>query len=84
MRFPYEITVYEAPRRWGFRALGGPVRPEAILTLEASEDGTCVTSRLSVPGLLGWLLISSMWRQQEKNYRALKQLLESGPPDVSG
>jgi uncharacterized protein YndB with AHSA1/START domain len=78
VRFPYEITVYEAPGRWGFRALGGPVRPEAVLALEVRDDGTCVTSRLTVPGLLGWLVIGAMLRQQRKNYRTLKQLLETG------
>jgi len=77
VRFPYEITVYEAPRLWGFRALGGPVRPQAVLTLEAESDGTRVTSRLTVPGLLGWLVIGPMLQQQRKNYQTLKRLLET-------
>jgi len=77
VRFPYEITVYEAPRRWGFRALGGPVRPQALLTLEAESDGTRVTSRLTVPGLLGGLVIGPMLQQQLKNYQTLKRLLET-------
>jgi uncharacterized protein YndB with AHSA1/START domain len=55
-RFPYEITVFAPPRRWGFRALDGPVQPSAVLTFEPIENGTRVSSELTVPGALGWIL----------------------------
>jgi|SRR6185369_15066060 len=79
IRFPYEITVYEPPARWGFRAIGGPIRPEAVIELHADNEGTRVESKLTVRGALGWLVIGSMVRQQQRNYAELKRLLEAAP-----
>ncbi len=76
-RFPWEITVYDPPRRWGFRALGGPVRPQALLELEPDAEGTRVTNTLTIPGPLGWLAIGPLHRQQQIDHRVLKQRLES-------
>ena len=75
-RFPWEITAFEPSRRWGFRALGGPMRPQALLDFESDAHGTQVTSTLTVAGVLGWLAIGPLYRQQLKNYLALKKLLE--------
>jgi uncharacterized protein YndB with AHSA1/START domain len=76
-RFPYEITVYDPPRAWGFRALAGPVRPAAHLTFSPHDDGTQVESELNIPGFFGFLLGRAMLAQQQRNYARLKQLLET-------
>jgi uncharacterized protein YndB with AHSA1/START domain len=78
VRFPYEITRFEPPRTWGFRALDGPIRPSAVLSFRTSGSGTTVTSQLTIPGVAGWLLGPVMLRQQKRNYRQLKALLETG------
>lgn len=77
-KFPYEITHFEPPEVWGFRAVGGPIRPSAVLYFESAPLGTMVTSDLTVPGPAGWLLGPIMLRQQRRNYRTLKTLLEAG------
>ena len=78
IRFPYEIVVYEPPRRWGFRALGGPIRPEVALQFTSENGGTRVQSTMTIPGVLGWLAGRALLSQQRQNYIRLKQLLESG------
>jgi len=77
VRFPYEITVYDPPRAWGFRALAGPIRPSAVLTLSSHNDGTVIESDLTIPGPLGFLLGWAMLAQQKRNYIRLKELLET-------
>jgi hypothetical protein len=77
-RFPYEITVYDPPSRWGFRALTGPVRPAALLTFSSRGESTIIESELAIPGPLGFLLGSAMLAQQQRNYQRLKELLELG------
>jgi uncharacterized protein YndB with AHSA1/START domain len=77
-RFPYEITVYDPPNAWGFRALAGPVRPAAVLTLSSCDNGTHVESELTIPGPLGLLLGRAMLAQQQGNYLRLKELIEMG------
>jgi len=77
-RFPYEITRFEPPQAWGFRALDGPIRPSAVLHFKSTPSGTLVTSHLTVPGVAGWLLGPLMLRQQRRNYQCLKTLLETG------
>jgi len=84
VRFPWEITVYEPWRRWGFRALGGPIRPQAVVDLVPEGDGTRINSTLTIPGPLGWLAIAPLFRQQKKNYHALKQWLETAAASPSG
>jgi uncharacterized protein YndB with AHSA1/START domain len=78
VRFPYEMTHFEPPRTWGFRALEGPIRPSAVLSFRATGLGTTVSSRLTIPGLAGRLLGPLMLRQQRRNYQRLKTLLEAG------
>jgi uncharacterized protein YndB with AHSA1/START domain len=78
MRFPYEITHFDPPHTWGFRALEGPIRPSAVLSFRATGLATAITSELTMPGVAGWLLGRIMLRQQKSNYRQLKALLEAG------
>ena len=83
VRFPYEITAYEPPGRWGFRALNGPVRPAAVLSFIAEGEGTRIESELTVPGLIGRLVGRVLLAQQRRNYARLKQLLEGNElPDA--
>ncbi|HEX5226456.1 MAG TPA: SRPBCC family protein [Bryobacteraceae bacterium] len=77
MEFPYEITHFEPPHRWGFRALRGPIRPAAVLTFRANGSGTMVRSEFQIPGLPGWLLGPILLRQQKRNYQELKSLLKA-------
>ena len=66
------------PSKWGFRALGGPIRPEALLVFTSLDDATTeITSELTIPGILGALLIGPLLAQQKKNYLKLKHLLET-------
>jgi uncharacterized protein YndB with AHSA1/START domain len=76
-RFPYEISVYEPERRWGFRALEGAIRPAAVLSFNRERDGTRIDSELTIPGVLGFIVGPVMLRQQRRNYVRLKALLES-------
>ena len=77
-KFPYEITHYEPPHRWGFRAIAGPIRPSAVLSFRITGSGTTITSQLRIPGPAGWLFGPMLLRQQRRNYQQLKMLLESG------
>ena len=78
VRFPYEITVYNPPSTWGFRALEGPIRPAAVLSFNSQNGKTLITSELTVPGLLGSFFGRLLVSQQRRNYTQLKALLESG------
>ena len=77
-RFPYEITHFEPPHKWGFRVLEGPIRPTATLSFRATGPGTTITSELIIPGFLGSLLGPTLLRQQKRNYLKLKALIEAG------
>ena len=78
VRFDYEITDFERPNQWGFRALNGPVRPSAVLSFRTEGAGTRISSKMTIPGFQGWLVGGMMLRQQKRNYKQLKKLLESG------
>ena len=78
-----EITELDAPRRWAARAVGGPVRPSATVTVEPIGDGarSRVTFGLDFAGHgLGVPLLPMVRRQAERqapvSYRTLKQLME--------
>ncbi len=77
VRFPYEITVYDPPSGWGFRALEGPVRPSATVSLTSQNTGTLLKSDLTVNGLMGIFVGRALFAQQKKNYTRLKELLET-------
>jgi uncharacterized protein YndB with AHSA1/START domain len=78
IKFPYEITRFEPPKVWGFRALAGPIRPSAVLFFKSTKSRTIITSHLTIPAPAGWLLGPWMLLQQKRNYRTLKALLEAG------
>lgn len=43
----YEVTAYEPGRRFAFRTIAGPVRPDGEFRLEPDGDGTALTFQLS-------------------------------------
>jgi uncharacterized protein YndB with AHSA1/START domain len=78
-----EVTEASAPRRWAARAVDGPVRPNATVTVEPLGDGagSRVTFTLDFEGHgIGRPLLPLVRRQAERaapvSYRALKALLE--------
>ena len=80
-----EITEQDPPHRWAARAVAGPIRPGAAITVEPIGDGSRsrVTFELdfSAHGI-GVPLLPLVRRQAAKaapvSYRRLKQLLEAG------
>jgi uncharacterized protein YndB with AHSA1/START domain len=80
-----EITEASAPRRWAARAVDGPVRPNATVTVEPLGDGagSRVTFSLDFEGHgIGRPLLPMIRRQAVKqaprSYRKLKERLEGG------
>jgi uncharacterized protein YndB with AHSA1/START domain len=80
-----EITEASAPRRWAARAVDGPVRPNATVTVEPLGDGagSRVTFALDFEGHgIGRPLLPMIRRQAVKqaprSYRKLKERLEAG------
>jgi uncharacterized protein YndB with AHSA1/START domain len=78
-----EITEASAPRRWAARAVDGPVRPNATVTVEPLGDGagSRVTFSLDFEGHgIGRPLLPMIRRQAVKqaprSYRKLKERLE--------
>jgi uncharacterized protein YndB with AHSA1/START domain len=85
-----EVTEASAPRRWAARAVDGPVRPNATVTVEPLGDGarSRVTFTLDFEGHgIGRPLLPLVRRQAGRaapvSYRALKELLERGD-DLKG
>ena len=80
-----EVTESSAPRCWAARAVGGPVRPNATVTVEPLGDGagSRVSFSLDFEGHgIGRPLLPVVRRQAQRaapvSYRTLKQLLERG------
>jgi len=78
-----EITRNDPPHRWAARAVDGPIRPHATITVEpiGGGAGSRVTFTLDFEGRgLGVPLLPVVRRQAEKaaptSYANLKQLLE--------
>ena len=78
-----EITEIAAPRVWAVRAVEGPIRAHARITVEPLRDGAAsrVTFALDFDGPgIGKLLVPQIRRMTEKqaprSYRNLKQRLE--------
>jgi uncharacterized protein YndB with AHSA1/START domain len=78
-----EITRNEPPHSWAVRAVDGPIRPHATITVEpiSGGAGSRVTFTLDFEGHgLGVPLVPVVRRQAEKaaptSYQNLKQLLE--------
>ena len=80
-----EVTDLRPPRRWAVRAVDGPIRPSATVTVEPLDGGTRsrVTFTLELEGHgIGRALLPAVRRQAERgapvSYRRLKELLEGG------
>jgi uncharacterized protein YndB with AHSA1/START domain len=80
-----EVTEAAAPRRWAVRAVDGPVRPNATVTVDPLGDGagSRVTFSLDFEGHgIGRPLLPVVRRQARRgapaSYRRLKDLLERG------
>lgn len=78
----FEITDYDPPRAYGFRAIAGPVQPVGSYTLTEAGAGTSVTFRLSAElGRLKQMAMGSMvQRTMDAEVAALdkaKAVLES-------
>jgi uncharacterized protein YndB with AHSA1/START domain len=80
-----EITENSPPHRWAARGVGGPVRPNALVTVEPVGGGTRsrVTFALDFEAHgIGVPLLPLVRRQTRRgapvSYRNLKRLLESG------
>jgi uncharacterized protein YndB with AHSA1/START domain len=78
-----EITRNDPPNSWAARAVDGPIRPHATITVEPINGGagSRVTFTLDFDGHgLGVALVPVVRRQAEKaaptSYANLKQLLE--------
>lgn len=77
-----EITEYDAPNRYAFRGISGPVQPQGSYTLAPAGDGTEVTFVLSVElnGLKGKLLAPHVQKSMDAEMAGLdraKALLEA-------
>ncbi|GAA2572811.1 SRPBCC family protein [Actinomadura fulvescens] len=76
------VTVNDPPRRWAVRALDGPVRPNAEITVEPLGDRSRVTFSLDFEGRgIGRLLVPLVVRRGARkgapvSYRRLKERLE--------
>ena len=80
-----EVTEAAAPRRWAVRAVDGPIRPNATVTVEPLSDGagSRVTFSLDFEGHgIGRPLLPAVRRQATRaapsSYRNLKRRLEGG------
>jgi len=79
-----EITHNDPPNSWAARAVDGPVRPHATISVEPVGAGSRVTFTLDFEGHgLGVALLPLVRRQAERaaptSYRNLKKLLEGDP-----
>lgn len=79
---PGEITAFEPPHRYAFRAESGPVQASGATDLEPAEGGTRLTFSMEAePGglfkLAEPLLGNQLRRQMEFELGTLKALLEA-------
>jgi carbon monoxide dehydrogenase subunit G len=81
-----EVTEFDPPRSYGFRGVGGPIRPTAHGTVEPVGNGerSLVTFGLDFEGsgpakLVLPFLRRRAQRQLAENHQRLKQRLERGP-----
>ncbi|HYT51762.1 MAG TPA: SRPBCC family protein [Gaiellaceae bacterium] len=79
-----EVTEYDPPRSYGFRGIGGPIRPIARGTVEPLDgDRSRVTLKLDFEGHgPGKVVLPLVRRQARKTLtrqqQRLKEILESG------
>jgi uncharacterized protein YndB with AHSA1/START domain len=82
LRMQWECTAYAPPERVAFRYPGGPIPADATFTFESAGAGTRVTCStvLTPRGLfrpLGRLVAREARKEDEGNFRRLKEVLES-------
>jgi uncharacterized protein YndB with AHSA1/START domain len=72
----FEVTAYEPPRRYAFRGVAGPVRPDGEFVIEPSADGSRVTFSISAElgAIKGLLLGRSVQRTMEAETRAIDRI----------
>jgi carbon monoxide dehydrogenase subunit G len=78
-----EVTAWDPPNMYAFKAASGPIPFEATMEFEASESGTQVTMHGTAEaggffkiaeGLVG----RQLQKQMKSDFAALKQLMEAG------
>jgi uncharacterized protein YndB with AHSA1/START domain len=83
MVMEWVVSEYEPNRRVGFKYTTGPVPATAIFTFEPVAEGTRMTCRSNIEGRGIFRLVEPLmaWegkKEDETNFRTLKQLLEGG------
>jgi uncharacterized protein YndB with AHSA1/START domain len=82
MVMDWVVSEYEPNRRVGFRYVTGPLPATAIFTFEPVAEGTRLTCRSNIEGRGLFRLVEPLmaWegkKEDETNFRTLKQLLEA-------
>lgn len=77
-----EITVWDPPTRYGLKQIGGPIPFEATITIQPMANGTKLTVRgeMEIGGffkIAEGLVLKQMQKEMDKDYNALKKLLEA-------
>lgn len=77
-----EVTAYEPPARFAFKALTGPIKSENSLTFESVGDSTKVTEAVDFDsggffGVADPLFARMLGRQFDTNLHAMKDLVEA-------
>ena len=77
-----EITVFEPPKRHGWKATSGPFPAEGLFSFDAVEDGTRVTFHVEAEAggffkLAEPLVIRMVRRQFETSLNNLKDLMDA-------
>ena len=78
-----EITKWEPPSLYGLKQIGGPIPFEATINLQRVESGTKlrVLGEIKIGGffrIAEGLVLKQFDKEMDKNYLALKALLEAG------
>ena len=77
----FEITEYEANRRYGFKSLSGPLKTHTLYTLEPQEGRTMIRITTQASPADGWevhegLAEKCMQKELKDNLTMLKTILE--------
>jgi len=83
-RLVQEVTQVDPPRRWSTQAVGGPILPDATLTIEPLDGGSRSRVTFAIDyrtSGVGKLILPLVVRQTEQaapvSFRRLKERLES-------
>jgi carbon monoxide dehydrogenase subunit G len=76
-----EITVWDPPTEYGLKQVGGPIPFRATIKLQSTDNVTRLTVRgeMEIGGLFKiaeGLVLKQMQKEMDKDYNALKDLLE--------